>query len=264
MGKENKESLEKLLMFISDICEDENNEWFREELIYNLSKYKNTEAKSFNDEKFNKIEKYLKLDGFKVIDYSDVKNERVRNQLFRDSIEMSKYRLGKFNDKVNFDEFCRYACLQAEELLNYFFSEIFKNNITDANAFITKHWSDYKAPNSKKISAISMSAKAAGFLTEYGFKYTSVSRTIDFLRDFRNELSHRNSYELKNDDNILSSLALKKIDVSSSFIDYNSTSSNDLNLYKKGRFIFLKRRQDYNEIIETLEILKEAIVTVLK
>lgn len=264
MGKKNKESLEKLLLFISDICEKDENEWFRKELLESLTKLDTSIPNTTNHEQFDKIEKYLKLDGFKVIDYSDIKNERVRNQLFRDSVEMSKYRLGKFNDKINFDEFCRYACLQVEELLNYFYGDKFKNDTKEANNFIIKHWGDYKAPNSNKIAAISMNAKATGFLTEYGFKYTSVSRTIDFLRDFRNELSHRNSYAIKNDDNILSSLALKKIDVSSSFIDYNNTNRNDLELYKKGRFIFLKRRQDYNEIIETLEILKEAVVTVLK
>jgi hypothetical protein len=264
MSQINKESLEKLLQFISDICERDENEWFLKELQSNLSKFGPTYSNGSNSEQFDKIEKYLKLDGFKVIDYSEVQNERVRNQLFRDSIEMSKYRLGKFNDKVNFDEFCRYACRQTEELLNYFFCEKFNNNINDANIFITKHWQEYRPPNSKKIGAISMHAKSTGFLSEYGFKYTSLSRTLDFLRDFRNELSHRNSYELKNEDNILSSLALKKLDVSSSFIDYQSTTKRDQDLFYKGRFIYLKRRQDYSEIIDAVEILKEAVLTVLK
>lgn len=261
MSNNKKESLEKLLLFISDICKDDENAWFRERLKDNLSKSKTYNS---NSEQFDKIEKYLQLDGFKVIDYTDVKNDRVRNQLFRDSIEMSKYRLGKFNDKVNFDEFCRYACLQSEELLNYFFCDKFNNNISDANNFITKHWPDYRPPNSKKISAITMHAKTTAFLSEYGFKYTSLSRTLDFLRDFRNELSHRNSYELNNEDNVLSSLALKKMDVSSSFIDYNNTTKRDQDLFYKGRFIYLKRKQDYSEIIDALEILKEAVVTVLK
>ena len=261
MSQINKESLKKLLLFISDICEQDENAWFRKELQNNLSKFEDPYS---NSEQFDKIEKYLKLDGFKVIDYSDIKNERVRNQLFRDSVEMSKYRLGKFNDKVNFDEFCRYACLQTEELLNYFFNEKFQNNIIKANQFITKHWLEYRPPNSSKIAAISMHAKSTGFLSEYGFKYTSLSRTLDFLRDFRNELSHRNSYELNNEDNILSSLALKKLDVSSSFIDYQSTTKRDQELFYKGRFIYLKRRQDYSEIIDALEILKEAVITVLK
>lgn len=264
MSEINKESLEKLLVFVSDICEQDDNEWFAKELQVKLSKLNKAHSNSSNSEQFDKIEKYLKLDGFKVIDYSDVKNERVRNQLFRDSVEMSKYRLGKFNDKINFDEFCRYACLQSEELLNYFFCEKFINNIDEANIFITKHWPEYKPPKSKKIAAISMHAKSTGFLSEYGFKYTSLSRTLDFLRDFRNELSHRNSYELNNEDNILSALALKKLDVSSSFIDYKSTTKREQDLFYKGRFIYLKRRQDYSEIIDALEILKEAVITVLK
>lgn len=262
MGDIKKESLDKLLVFIGEICRKEKYEWFKEKLISNLGCENNNIGNS--SLQLSKIEEYLKLDGYKIIDYTAIKNVRVRNQLFRDCIEMSKYRLGKINDTISFDEFCRYAHLQVEELLNYFYHEKFNGNYTEANKFITKHWETYSPPNSKKISAISISAKTTGFLGEYGFSNTTLSRNLDFLRDYRNELSHRNSYELRKEDEVLATISVKNINIQNSFIDFRTTSKTDQDLHKKGRFIYLKRAQNYKEIIESLEILKEAIIAILQ
>ncbi|CAH8282899.1 hypothetical protein EV196_101740 [Mariniflexile fucanivorans] len=262
MGAVKKESLEKLLVLIDDICSKDENFWFKDKLSISLGV--NSSHEKTSNFKLSKIEGYLKLDGYKIIDYTDIKNEVVRNQLFRDCIEMSKYRLGKINDTISFDEFCRYAHLQVEELLNYFYYEKFKGKIGEANIFITNNWSFYIPPKSKKIASISVQAKAIGFLNEYGFNNSSLSRTLDFLRDFRNELSHRNSFETKKEDDILSTLALKRINVQSSYIDFQNISKEDIKLYNQGRFIYLKRNQDYVEILENLEILKEAVVLVLQ
>src|SRR5690606_11684966 len=208
MGDVKKESLEKLLVLIDDICSKDENFWFKDKLSTSLG-VNSSDEMNYNF-KLSKIEGYLKLDGYKIIDYTDIKNEVVRNQLFRDCIEMSKYRLGKINDTISFDEFCRYAHLQVEELLNYFYYQKFNNDIKLANNFILKHWSGYTPPNSDKIISIPVFAKTLAFMSEFGFKNTSLSRTLDFIRDFRNELSHRNSYELDKEDEILKTLAVKQ------------------------------------------------------
>lgn len=70
--------------------------------------------------KLNWIAKYMQIDGSDRIDYSKIRNKLIRDQLNRDCIEMTKHRLGQHNYTINFDEFCRYGQLQAEELINYY------------------------------------------------------------------------------------------------------------------------------------------------
>lgn len=263
MTKYSKESLEKLLVLIDEICNEEENLWFREKL---MSKFSNKLTANNSDfiHKINSIEKYLKIDGVEIIDYSKIKNEFVREQLFRDCIEMSKYRLGKINDTINFDEYCRYAHMQAEELINYFFNEKFHNNLDFAQDFIEKYFPIYK--RSEKITSlnqINYYSKLSSFLKAYELEKGSLKQTIEFLSNIRNELSHRNSMDIKDEDLILCELKNKNIDVSKSYIDYSNTSKKDLELFKKGRFIFLKRKQDYEDIMTNLNYLKEAIILVL-
>ena len=262
MGKYNKESLEKLLILIDEICKNDENFWFKEAL---MKKTLISENKSDITIKLRNIEKYLKIDGLEIIDYSEIKNENVRRQLFRDSVEMSKYRLGKINDTINFDEFCRYAHMQAEELINYFYSEKFYGNLDYVNEFILKHFNIYKPiENLNSLNQINYNAKLTAFIKEYKLEKGPLKSTLEFLSNIRNELSHRNSIETINEDAILSELQKKKLDVSSSYIDYNLTSKEDKKLFNKGRFIYLKRKQDYNEILLNLNFLKEAVIIVLK
>ena len=116
-----KENLTKLLTLVKEIQKDPKNKWFKDALLADIFGIdENTESQTWIS-KINMIEKYLSIDGFQVIDYSFIENERVRNQLICDNIEMSRHRLGKRTGKVDFEEFCRFATLQIEEMLNYFF-----------------------------------------------------------------------------------------------------------------------------------------------
>jgi hypothetical protein len=262
MGKYNKESLEKLLILIDEICMSGENFWFKEALV---KKTLISDTKSDIVIKLRKIEKYLKIDGLEIIDYSEISNENVRRQLFRDSVEMSKYRLGKINDTINFDEFCRYAHMQAEELINYFYSEKFYGNLDYVNEFILKHFAIYKPKeNLNSLNQINYNAKLTAFIKEYKLEKGPLKSTLEFLSNIRNELSHRNSIETVNEDAILSELQNKNLDISSSYINYNLTPKEDQKLFNKGRFIYLKRKQDYNEIITNLNFLKKAVILVLK
>ena len=194
-----KESLEKLLVLIDEISAREENEWFKEELhkkygALNGNPVQNNSSSSSFNLQINNIEKYLKLDGYTVIDYSAIANETVRNQLFRDCIEMSKYRLGKINDTINFDEYCRYAHLQAEELINYFYNEKFSGKIEDIENFIKNQLPTY-APKSKtySLNQISYFFKFTAFTQTYGLTKGKMKEMLEFVNLLRNEMSHRNS-----------------------------------------------------------------------
>lgn len=264
MSKYSKESLKKLLLLIDEICNEEENLWFNDALA---NKYSNPDI-SYNSEikdKIGSIEKYLKIDGLEIIDYSEIENETVRNQLFRDCIEMSKYRLGKINDTINFDEFCRYAHMQAEELINYFYNEKFYGNLDYVQEFILKHFVIYKVKdNLNSLNQISYFSKLSAFIKAYELEKGALKTTIEFLSNLRNELSHRNSLETNDEDRILSELKEKNIDVTKSFIDYKNTPKEAIELFKKGRFIYLKRKQNYEEIMENLNYLKQAVILVIK
>ena len=83
-----------------------------------------------NNDKINRIEKYLGLDYSvdaqnSVIDYSYIKDEKVKNQLISDNREMMRFRYGTRYHEIDFDEFCRFAHLQAEMLLNYYYYQYY-------------------------------------------------------------------------------------------------------------------------------------------
>jgi len=263
MAKYSKESLEKLLLLIDEISSQEEYLWFRDKIqnkFINKSNLNSTEIVN----KLNAIQKYLMIEGVEVIDYSEIKNENVKNQLFRDCLEMSKYRLGKINNTINFDEYCRYAHMQAEEMVNYFYNEKFYGNTEYIKEFILKHYPTYKFKEVIiSLSEITYSLKLNAFIKEYNLEKGPMKSTLEFISNLRNELSHRNSMDVKNEDLILCELLNKNIDVSKSYIDFNNTPKNDVDLFKKGRFIFFKRKQDYEEIMLNLNYLKEALILVL-
>lgn len=263
MSKYKKESLEKLLLLIDEICKEEDCLWFKNKLAFKFTNNIITNESDFNH-KLNSIEKYLKIDGLEIIDYSEIKNEIVRTQLFRDCIEMSKYRLGKINDTINFDEYCRYAHLQAEELINYFFNEKFSGNLDCVQDFIEKNSKFYKR-NEKinSLNQINYLPKQTAFFKAYELEKGPLKPTIEFLNNLRNELSHRNSLDFINEDQILCQLKDKNIEISNSYIDYKNNPKEDVDLFKKGRFIYLKRKQDYKDILTNLNYLKEAVILLL-
>ncbi len=265
-----KESLEKLLVLIDEISAREENDWFKEELQKKYGALEdnpvrnNNNSSSFNLQ-INNIEKYLKLDGYTVIDYSAIVNETVRDQLFRDCIEMSKYRLGKINDTINFDEYCRYAHLQAEELINYYYTEKFDGDLEKVREFIKKYLPTYDS--SKRIyslNQISYFYKLTAFLIDNDLTKGKMKETLEFLIDLRNELSHRNSLEERKEDEILVKTKVRGLDITKNYIDFSTTSSRDKDLFKKARFIYNKRQQNYELILESLNHLKEAVIILLK
>ncbi|GAA4059617.1 hypothetical protein [Flavobacterium chungnamense] len=260
MAKYSKESLEKLLLLIDEICSQEENLWFRERLESKFSIKSNLNNPDIVN-KLNAIQKYLMIDGVEVIDYSEIKNENVRNQLYRDCIEMSKYRLGKINNTINFDEYCRYAHMQAEELLNFFY--ITKHVDLSKVVEILKINADY-TPSSlpKNIHSIPYSYKLNAFIKLNGLDY-KLKYYLDFISKLRNEISHRNSLQINNEDSILATASLKKFNLEG-YQELNEFEKHEQNIYFKAKFIHERRKQDFKSIMIYLDYLKQAIIILIK
>jgi len=146
-----------------------------------------------DDRRISHIEKYLGLDYYldsmeSIIDYSFIKESDIRENLISDNREMLRYRFGTRSHKVDFEEFCRYAQLQAEMLLNYYYS-IEDNTIEN----IISHIKRYNAnaiisDNTKSLTSISFRVKLWAYEGEF---HINVKDTFDHIREVRNNQSHR-------------------------------------------------------------------------
>ncbi|MGM9794970.1 MAG: hypothetical protein ACI3ZZ_01945 [Candidatus Aphodosoma sp.] len=108
---------------IEQLCAQ--NSEFDKELRKRLNVNSYTEVSSCVSGKVDKIEKYLGLDYLvdsqdSIIDYSFVNDKVVRNQLISDNREMLRFRYSTRYHEINFKEYCRFAHMQAEMLINYF------------------------------------------------------------------------------------------------------------------------------------------------
>jgi len=189
---QNKDQLKKLLLFIKRLIEEPGNEDFAN----GLRKLLNIPNQSFvNSTQLSDIEKYLGLD-YKLdsaspdIDYTFVKEPFVKDQLTSDYREMLRYRYGVRSHKVDFSEFCRYAILQVEQLLNYFYQNGFESeeevvSYINENSFITIEKID-------SIKSLSLAVKLSAFSKNLERKQ---SECLDFAREVRNEQSHRSAKE---------------------------------------------------------------------
>lgn len=256
--------LKKLLDFVAELADHQGNEWFKDELLFRLLHH-NSGSESFAagfselQENVELIRKYLTLDVIPIIDYSGIENEAVRNQLFRDSIEMAKFRLGKINGLISFDEFCRYAQLQAEELVNYFLNTRFHKDIGKTIEFITAY-SNYKVTTRmpETLNHIDYAYKLKSFAA-FSFLENRIKSCLEYVNNIRNELSHRNSLQKLQDDELL--IEFERLGFSGNkFHDLTKLSIEEKKVFFSGRYIHFKRRQDYQEIYESLDTLKLKVI----
>jgi hypothetical protein len=256
--KQNKENLLKLLNLVEEISVQEGNEWFLELLSSKFSE--NKKSTVLNPEsietKINLIKDYLSIDLNRVIDYSYFK-EPTKESLFRDCLEMGRYEKGTPNHKINFGEFCRYAHLQAEEMINYFFNIITNNDINIIDQFIQEKVPAYK-PTRKpsEVHHVFYTYKLTAFksVSQLPNKYISI---FYFLNEYRNELSHRNSMTISTENDDLS--RFEKSGFLNSKIDFDRLDSKQKEIYNKGRFVINKREKNFDLIYDSLEELKKRI-----
>ena len=154
MGQDKNKQLTKLLAFVKDLYDNPDNKEFAagiQSIVISdkdfMERYR--EATATGDPgALQKIESYLSLD-FKIDselleDYSFITDEGVRRQLLSDYREMLRYQFGTRSHKVDFLEFCRYAHLQTEMLINYYLETVFKGNFTAMVNAMREAYPDFK------------------------------------------------------------------------------------------------------------------------
>lgn len=154
MGQDKNKQLTKLLAFVKDLYDNPDNKEFAagiQSIVISdkdfMERYR--EATATGDPgALQKIESYLSLD-FKIDselleDYSFITDEGVRRQLLSDYREMLRYQFGTRSHKVDFLEFCRYAHLQTEMLINYYLETVFKGDFTAMVNAMREAYPDFK------------------------------------------------------------------------------------------------------------------------
>ena len=156
------------------------------------------------DKRVEHIEKYLGLDYYvdgqpSLIDYSFIEATEIQAQLISDNREMMRYRYGTRFHIINFDEYCRYAHLQVEMLLNYYYDKT-SSTLDEIKAHIVKYNPTADIANAKSLGAISYNSKLWAFCTEHNVGY-SIRTIFDYIREVRNRSSHRS---LETEENTIS------------------------------------------------------------
>ena len=134
---QDKVQLRHLLNFIDELAKPENgNEWFVNELKkrfgvnIDASGGKESEDQKmikhylcldFLDENISDTEKYAWVRN-KVYEFVD--NDYIKESLYADWHEMIRHRFGTRMHMQSFEESCRYAAIQMERLLNFYFFKV--------------------------------------------------------------------------------------------------------------------------------------------
>ncbi len=232
-----------------------------------------------SDDRINHIEKYLGLDYYvdsqpSVIDYSFIEVPEVKAQLISDNREMMRFRYGTRYHAICFDEFCRYAHLQAEMLLNYYFDQMYDrlNSIVEHIKKINP--TAYIADNVKSLGAISYNAKLWAFYKEHSLDY-KVYAILDYLRKVRNDSSHRSpeneEKSIKDYRKQLVNMGMPlKADGDIDFFKleegspkynlYNSMVKN-ADWYKEYKYLLWLHDEPYDNVINAIEELKTVVNT---
>jgi hypothetical protein len=255
-----KESLLKLLKLIEEISIQPGNEWFNNQIINLFVKNNSTNNnidKTSLEARIRLIQQYLCVDVENLIDYSDFEDP-AREQLFRDHLEMVRYKKGTPNHKICFSEFCKYAHLQSEEMINYFLNKISDFKIESIQDFVNKNNPNYN-PSKKPtvIHHISYTYKLTAFKNAHGFS-KSTNDTLWFINDFRNEMSHRNSLANNTDD--IKLIEFENEGFLRSRVDFNTLSKKQKDILNEGHYIIKKRKENYNAVYEAIVELKGAIL----
>ena len=148
-----------------------------------------------NPESLKRIEKYLSLD-FEIDekifpDYSVIQDEEARAHLNADFREMLRYQYGTRSHKIDFAEFCRYAHLQAEMLVNYYFEKKFGGNISQIVAAIQTYLPKYNPYEGlTKVSEIAFKTKLYYLRSVFNWSANGINIYLH-TADVRNKQSHR-------------------------------------------------------------------------
>ncbi|ARV12013.1 hypothetical protein BTO09_06480 [Gilvibacter sp. SZ-19] len=190
-----KESLEKLLVLIDEICKDNNNLWFRKSLEF---KFSGTRTNLYDEQVFTNTEKikyYLSLSPELSIDYSYIPHKTLRARLELDNLRMEGVRLDMQEKKefTRFFDYLVFAFYQVENLINFYYYDLFPvvDDLIDHLESI--EGTRFRGNNSiTNIGDIPIATKIYSFnKTFFNIKGNYTGHTIDNLRKVRNEGVHR-------------------------------------------------------------------------
>ena len=194
-----KKQLKEFLSFIKKIINFKGNEWMKDDLLDMLDLTEARSEERIEGKKIDDIHKYMKLDVDQtVIDYS-LFPDSIRITLERDCLEMQKWRHGKMDmGKVNgfdiqFSEYCRYAHMQAEGLVNFYFKENYPNEsqLKDLLIVINSTISDIKwKRKDQTVDAIPYGCKV-DYLLSINKITEPLKWELNNMKNLRNSLSHR-------------------------------------------------------------------------
>lgn len=251
-----------------EIIHKPENRWFVDELRRSLPPTRSDENRIDNSI-IAKIEKYLaldyKLDDAKtVLDYSSIKDEYLRECFEADCREMLRFRYGLRGHRIDFGEFCRYAQMQAERILNVYYQT--KGTVEQICSYILQYNSTADLDHCETLESINYSVKLWAYSNEFSLK--RLSTILDDVRKVRNAKSHGSSQE--EDENFFQthrSMLLKegyplrfdctvnwsalKKDESKNKI-YNDTIKKSSS-HKRYMTICWERRQPFDEVVWALE-----------
>lgn len=256
-----KENLKKLLVLIGEIVNDKRYAWFEKELSKLVKVDANessTDSESRIEQRVKQIQDYLNINFDDLIDYDDF-DEPSREQLTRDCIEMCRYKKGTPSHKIDYGEFCRYATLQIEEMFNYHLYKISKGDINQAIEYIRLYYSRYTPDQislPRTIHEIPLGIKLTAFTRACNIR-GKTSNILWFLKEFRNELSHRDSSTQKNDDAIIEAYCQNGFSLKDKIL---SKDDPKYHIQTKGNYIIRKRNMDFGIIYETLSEIKTKII----
>lgn len=136
MGQDKKRQLTQLLTFVKELYEHPDNKEFAagiQELVLTDKEVIRRISGTADADAIRNIEKYLSLDfdldSLELPDYSFVTDPAVRENLESDFREMMRYRFGTRGHRIDFAEFCRFATLQLEMIINYYYDMKYASDV---------------------------------------------------------------------------------------------------------------------------------------
>lgn len=196
MTKYSNESLEKLLLLIDEICNEEENLWFKNELLSKLVLENNTvkSKEIFLELKkdTSKIIYFLDINPSCSVDYSFINHKLLRTRLELDNLRMEnvRYDLKEKDEMKRLYDFCINAFYQIENLINYYYHEKFPKIHDLLNHLEGIETTTFKRKEERNVGDIPIYIKIFAFnKTYYPDDYTGYN--VDSLRLVRNEGLHR-------------------------------------------------------------------------
>ena len=255
------EHLKQLLSFIERIYNDEDCGEFAAALR-GIVGAEHLSSASRTDSKIDKIEQYLaldyELDSVVNHDYDFISDRVVRDTLNADWREMMRIRYGLRGHRIDFEEYARFACLQVEMLLKYFYLKKYG----DGNATLDAIKQNYTRNNSTfKPKFISLNLMVNNLEYEFGWDYRTKLPLLNIV-EVRNGESHRSPEEFKKSERALEN-SINQLKKKPSL---SPDEEKELNKLKKDlknlrAFYTWLSSAPYKEVVDNLEMLANAIRT---